>query len=226
MIRLVVGAVLSAAVLFAWQVFFWDYSGLPYRFTHPLPNEDEAAQALRNANLESGTYLLPFPVPEGVSGADPQREAAYHSRRVRGPIVEVIYRKEGVDAIDSQRYVAGFCQFLAASLLAGVLLVMAQPGLPRYPVRVLFVAVVGVFATVAVGLQGPIWFHHPWPAVLYEAGQQAVGWLAAGSVMGLVVRPLRPAAAKPDALPVAAKEPVGPPLMEVAVSPPAAPRNP
>ena len=64
----------------------------------PLPNEDETAQALCNANLESGTYLIPFPVPEAVSGADQQRQAAYHSRRVRGPIVEVIYRREGVDA--------------------------------------------------------------------------------------------------------------------------------
>ena len=222
MIRLVVGAALAAVVLFAWQVVFWDLSGLPYRFTRPLPNEDETRQALRDANLESGTYLIPFLPP----GADPQRQAAYDSRRVRGPIVEVIYRQEGVDAIDAQRYVAGFCQFLAASLLAGVLLVMALPGLPHYALRVLFVAVVGVFGTVAVALQGPVWFHHPWPAVLYEAGGQAAGWLMAGLVLGLAVRPAKSAAAKTPPAPAPAKDLAAPSVMEVALTPPAAPRNP
>lgn len=226
MIRLVVGAVLSAAVLFAWQVVFWEVSGLPYRFTRALPNEDETAQALRNVNLESGTYLIPFPAPEAVSGTDQQRQAAYRSRRVRGPIVEIIYRREGVDALDAQRYVAGFCQFLAASLLAGVLLVTALPGLPRYLLRVLFVALVGVFATVAVALQGPVWSHHPWPAVLYEAGQQSAGWLAAGLVMGLVVRPMKSVPAQAALPTVPVKEYAAPPHMEVVLTPPAAPRSP
>jgi hypothetical protein len=229
MIRLVVGAALAAVVLFAWQIVFWDYSGLPYRFLRPLPDEADTAQALRNADLESGTYVIPFPAPDAVRGTDPQRQAAYNRDRVRGPIAEIIYRKQGVDPTDAQRYVAGFCQCLAAALLAGILLILAQPGLRRYLPRVVFVLLVGVFASVAVGLQGPVWFHHPWPAVLYEAGAQAVGWLAAGLLLAAVVRPGKPAPAKTKAAPplseASAKEPAQP-LMEVALTPTAAPRNP
>ena len=187
-----------------------------------MPDEEATAQALRSANLHSGNYVIPFDPP----GADPQREAAYERNRARGPIVEIAYTRDGVDAFDAQRYVAGFCQFLAASLLAGVLLVLAQPGLPRYSMRVLFVALTGVFATVAVDLQRPIWFHHPWPAVLYEAGQQAVGWLAAGLVLAAFVRPMKPAPPKAPPTPAAVKESAAPSIMEVAISQPAAPPNP
>jgi hypothetical protein len=110
--------------------------------------------------------------------------------------VEIIYRKDGLDPISPQEMAVGFCHFLAASLLAGVLLIMAQPGLPRYWMRVLYVTLVGAFATVAISFAGPIWFHHPWPAVLYTSAYQLIGWLLAGLVLGLVIRPTKPTAEK------------------------------
>ncbi|HVS40454.1 MAG TPA: hypothetical protein VMS17_33155 [Gemmataceae bacterium] len=226
MIRLIVGAAMAAVVLFAWQVYFWDYSGLPYRFMRPMPNEAEAAQSLRNANLSSGTYEIPFRPPQAASGSDAPAAAAYERDRARGPVVEISYHKQGVDAFDAQRYVAGFCHFLAASLLAGILLVLSQPGLPRYLLRVLFVAAAGLFATVAVELQGPIWLHHPWPAPLWQGGQQVIGWLAAGLVLGAVVRPAKAAPPKAPPTSAPAKEQTAPSIMEVAISQPAAPPNP
>ena len=208
MIRLFVGALLSAVVLFVWGFVFWAASGVTPRFLHPLPNEDEVKQALQKGDIGSGTYLIPYPAPGAMSGADPKREADFVSRSERGPVVEIIYRKEGLDPRNVQEYVAGFCHFLAASLLAGVLLVLAQPGLRRYPARVLFVMLAGVFATVTVGFSKPVWFHHPWPAALYEAAYVVIGWLLAGQVLGLVIRP--PTGAAPAA----------------PVSPPAAPPSP
>ena len=50
---------------------------------------------------------------------------------------------------------------------------------------------IGVFATVAVTIAKPIWFFHPWPAVLYEAAFQVIGWLLAGVVLALLVRPAK-----------------------------------
>ena len=208
MIRLLVGALLSAVVLFFWGFVFWAASGVMYRFMFPLPNEDEVTQALQNAKIESGTYLIPFPAPEAMSGADPKREADFMARHVRGPVVEIVYRKEGLDPRNVQEYVVGFCHYLAASLLAGVLLVMAQPGLQRYPARVLFVALVGVFACVAIAFAKPVWFHHPWPAILYESAYNAIGWLLAGLVMALVIRPVKEAA-PPSAPPSAALRETG-----------------
>ena len=223
MIRLLAGAALSAVVLFVWGFVFWAASGVMYQFLSPLPDEGEVAEALQKRNLESGTYLIPFP----ARGADAQARADFRDRSIRGPLVEIVYHKEGVDPADPQPYVAGFCQFLAASLVAGVLLILAQPGLRPYPARVLFVALLGVFASVAVAFSKPVWFHHPWPAALYESAYVVVGWLLAGLAMAAVIRPAKPAAPKP-AQPAPAPEvkSAATPSWEVRISPPAAPPSP
>ena len=198
MIRLILGALLSAVVLFVWGFVFWAASGIMYQFIHRLPNEDEVSQALQKTDPDSGTYLIPFPDPAAMSGADRDKEAALKTQDLKGPLVEIIYRKEGLDPTRPQEYAVGFCHFLAASLLAGVLLILSQPGLPRYWMRVAFVTLAGVFATVAVSFAGPIWFHHPWEAVLYTSAYQVIGWMLAGLVLGLVIRPTDPTATPPS----------------------------
>jgi hypothetical protein len=109
-----------------------------------------------------------------------------------GPLVEVIYQKDGVDMNSLLVYAMGFGHFLVTSFLAAVVLLLAAPGLRAYPARVFFVFLVGVFASVAVHLSYPIWFHHPWPVHLVQAGYTASSWLLAGVVLGLVIRPRRP----------------------------------
>lgn len=239
MIRLIVGAVLSAVVLFAWGFVFWYSSGIMYRFMHPVTDEAEVTQVLQKNIPESGAYIIPFPEPDAMSGANREKAAALLSSRLKGPIVEIAYRKEGLDPTSPNELVAGFCHYLAASLLAGVLLVLAQPGLQRYLARVLFVTVLGVFACVAIAFARPIWFHHPWPAVLYESGYNAIGWLLAGLVMALVIRPPKAMAqAKTAAIlpagpndqpaailrPTPKEKPAAPPIAEV--TPPAEPPSP
>jgi hypothetical protein len=194
MIRLFVGALLSAVVLFVWGYVFWSASGVMVQFMHRLPDEDKAVQLFQDHDLESGAYLIPFPGPAALNGTDKDKEDVYLARRVKGPLMEIIYRKEGAPSPGNPQVLAvGFCHYFAASLLAAVLLILAQPGLPRYPMRVLFVTLAGVFATVAITFAKPIWFFHPWPAVLYEAAFQTIGWLLAGLVLGLVIRPAKAA---------------------------------
>ncbi|HBI42069.1 MAG TPA: hypothetical protein DDY78_04310 [Planctomycetales bacterium] len=194
MIRLFVGALLSAVVLFIWGYVFWSASGVMYQFMHRLPDEDKAVQPFQDYGLESGTYLIPFPEPTAMNGTDKEKESVYLARRIKGPLVEIIYRKDGAPSPGNPQVLAvGFCHYFAASLLAAVLLILAQPGLPRYPTRVLFVFLAGVFATVAITFAKPIWFFHPWPTVLYEAVFQTIGWLLAGIVLGLVIRPAKTA---------------------------------
>jgi hypothetical protein len=187
-----VGALLSAVVLFVWGYVFWFASGIMVQFMHPMPEEDDVVHLFQKNDLESGTYLIPFPDLAALNGTDKERQAVYMARRVKGPLMEIIYRKDGAASPTNPLILArGFCHYFAASLLAAILLIMAQPGLPRYPMRVLFVFLAGVFATVAITFAKPIWFFHPWPAVLYEAGFQAIGWLLAGIVLGLVIRPAK-----------------------------------
>ena len=190
-------ALLSAVVLFVWGYVFWSASGIMYQFMYQLPDADKVVQLFQAHDLPSGNYVIPFPDQAAMNGTDREKQGNYLARRDKGPLMEIIYRKHGAHGPNDPQFLArGFCYYFAASLLAGVLLIMAQPGLPRYPMRVLFVFLAGVFATVAVSFTKPIWFFHPWPAVLYEAAFQTIGWLLAGIMLGLVIRPTKETTAK------------------------------
>ena len=53
-------------------------------------------------------------------------------RHLEGPLVEVIYRKEGVDAMSPGYFAMGFVHMALSALLAGALLSLAAPALRSY----------------------------------------------------------------------------------------------
>jgi hypothetical protein len=187
MIRYLVGSLLAAVVLFFWGFLFWGVSPIPYLFMHRFANEDEVTQVLQKNAPESGAYFLPFPADAGSSDAEAHK--ALLERHRKGPLVEVQYNKDGADVESPLMYVFGFGQIFLASLLVGLLLWLALPNLHAYPTRVLFVFLAGVFASAAITLAEPVWFHHPWVGAVNVAIHHLVGWLLAGLVMGLVIRP-------------------------------------
>ncbi len=185
-IRVIVGAVLSAIVLMAWGFVFWTVLPYPMEMMDRLPDDAPVVHALEKA--ETGVYFLPYPDREAMSGNDPEAKAAFLARHEKGPLLQVFYRKEGVQAMDPKFFAMGFGQMFVASFLAAVLLCLALPGLGGYPARVLFVFLLGVFASVSLTLGDPIWFHHPWKYALYLSGFHVAGWALVAPVLGLVVR--------------------------------------
>lgn len=187
MVRYLLGALLSAIVVFFWGYVFWGLSPIPYFFMHRFNDQTEVGKVLERNAPESGVYFLPF--PGDATSPDPEVRKALLENHRKGPLVEVQYNKEGDDMESPVIYAAGFGQILLSSLLVGLLLWMALPNLKTYPMRVLFVFLAGVFASAAITLAGPIWFYHPWQGAANVAIHHLVGWLLAGLVMGLVMRP-------------------------------------
>ena len=189
MVRLLIGAVLSSIVLFVWGYLFWVVSPLRFGVLRTIPNEEAIIDALKKNLPETGVYLSPF---AEESRFKEDREAAQKElteKHKEGPLVQIIYRKNGVDPMSPATFASGFANMLVASLLIGLLLKLALPGLASYSSRVLFVFVAGVFAAVAIDLSTPIWFHQPWDLPLFNALYHASSWFLAGLVLGAVIRP-------------------------------------
>jgi len=189
MVRLLIGAVLSSIVLFVWGFAFWVISPLRFGVLRTIPNEEAVIDALKKNLPETGVYLSPF---AEESRFKEDREAAQKElaeKHKEGPLVQIIYRKNGIDPMSPVTFAAGFANMLVASLLIGLLLKLALPGLASYSSRVLFVFVAGVFAAVTIDLSTPIWFHQPWGLPLFNALYHASGWFLAGLVLGAVIRP-------------------------------------
>ena len=202
MVRLLVAVVLAAVVHFAWGFAFWTKVPLSKEMVQKLPDGDRVARVLEETVPETGVYFYPAgDCP--MCSEDKEAVAKFMAACRRGPLVQVTYRKEGVEPMSAAGMGAGFGQLAAGSLLAGLLL-LAGPALETYLSRVLFVFGLGVFAVVAIHFANPVWFHHPWKFTLYQSLFDVVGWLLAGAVLAAIIRPAAPQAVAGAARPARA----------------------
>jgi hypothetical protein len=188
-IRLIIGALLAAVVLMGWGFVFWAFSPVSDSMVKRLPDEPAVIAALKKSNLETGHYFYPYPDKDIMAGKDPSKTEAWKKEHRDGPLVEISYNKQGEDPMNPIMYAMGFVHFFAGALLAGLLLILALPRLPTYLGRVGFVFLLGLFATVALQLADPIWFHHPWGFALLKGGFDVGCWLLAGLVLAAFLRP-------------------------------------
>jgi hypothetical protein len=191
MVRVVVAALLAAVVLFFWGFFWWVVLPFGGWAMKPVPDQEKFSAALKAQLPESGAYFVPFP----EQSTSPEAQEAVQKRHREGPLVEVIYRKDGVEAMSPAYFATGFGHMALSALLAGALLSLAAPALRSYPRRVAFAALLGFFGAFAFDLSSILWFHHPWQFPVMMAAFDASGWLLASLVLAAVIRPARTAAA-------------------------------
>lgn len=192
MVRLVIGALLSAVVLFVWGVLFWVVSPLRFGVLRPLPRDEEVIGLLDRILPHSGVYLSPFPDEDRFTADPKEAREEFLRRQHQGPLVQITYRKGGADPTSPATLALGFGHLFVSSLLVGGLLLLTLPALPTYTSRMLFVFLAGVFAAVTVSLSPPLWFHQPWDLPLFNALYHASGWFVASFVLAAVVRSRKP----------------------------------
>lgn len=183
MVRILVVAVLAALVIQVWGIVYWVASPLPHRFLRALPEQERVIGVLSDAVPATGVYRFPFPAEDSEAAVE-----AFMARHREGPIGTVFFREEGSDPMSLMTFVRGFLHNVLSALLVTVLMLLAGPGLGTYGRRVVFVALVGTFAAVAVGLSPPIWLQHPWAYETFNSFYVATSWTLAGLVMAKLIR--------------------------------------
>lgn len=189
-VRLVFGSLAGAVVLMVWGFFFWVVLLPPGKVILAAPGELALVETLTNALPESGTYFIPQPPYEGPGGGEGEIEE-FRARYIAGPIVMLHYNVDGTDPLSLDTYLRGFVHFLVTTVLAGLILLLAMPGLDSYGKRVFMIFSLGVFAAVAVRLSDPIWWRLPWPFHIYGSIFLVSGWLFAGIAMAWIIHPKR-----------------------------------
>jgi hypothetical protein len=180
MLRLGLGALVAAFLMFMWGFVFWA-AGIVDPATHLTPEGETAiADALRQHTAKHGLYFIPD------SGNGTPAEVA--ARGAQGPFAMLHVKPTGATMGDPMVMGLGFLNMLITAVLIGVLLRWALPATPSWFDRFKLVLLVGAIATWFGVLSEPIWWYHAWGVSSLFALFDFVAYAIAGAVMATAVR--------------------------------------
>ena len=174
------GGLLAAVVMFLWGFLYWSVSGISTRILHPVPDELSLAQKLAEVLPQSGGYLMPFPANTSTE--------EFLKRMASGPLVQILYTREGGDPMQASVFVFGFLHMLASALVMGLVLSRTAAALPGYGARLQLVVIAGLAGSLFANLGRPIWWHQPWDFHLMNFAYEITSWTFAGLVLARFVR--------------------------------------
>ncbi len=183
--RILFAGLVGGVVLFVWGAISHMVLPTGSAGLKPLPNEDVLLAALRESVGEPGLYLYP--------GFDPSAEMTDESmeewkrKYAAGPTGLLLYREGGGEPMSPGHLLAELASNVGAALVAAFLL--AHVGALAYGRRVLFVALLGVFAWLSLSLSYWIWYGFPGAFTTAEAVDAVGGALVCGLSIAKIVPP-------------------------------------
>lgn len=197
MIRILLASLLSAIVLFVFGMASWMVFGLHGDTIRTLPDQAAVTAVLEEQKLTTGVYSYPMMVPSPEAPAAEQQQAMdeWQALRRQGPVFSVFYQAAGAEPFAPEVLGRGFAINFVCSLIAAALLWMAGGSLASYGQRVLFVALLGVFAAIFRDVALFNWMSFPWDYTQAMIVDVLISWVLAGLILGAIVK--RPATSPP-----------------------------
>ena len=171
---LVLGTLLGGLAAFIWSSVSWEVIGWHEKAMLGFQKDEEVAAAISSHTAADGTYLLPY----GTS-----QEAMDRFRK--GPIMVAAVRRGGVGSF--ARFMAVQVLSLVAAAFLLTWLVLQTSGL-SYVRRVMFLAVVGLSASVIVDLPNWNWWGFSGSFTAVNVADNVITWLLAGLVIAKVAK--------------------------------------
>lgn len=147
-----------------------------------LPNEEAVVAALRENLRDRGFYFFPA-MADGATAEQQQRWAEAYRR---GPTGILVYRPQGSEPLSAGQFATECFSNILVALVAAWLL--AQTGLASFAARVLFVAALGLVASLAIDVSQWNWYGFPGDFMLASMADQVISLAAAGLAMGRLVK--------------------------------------
>jgi hypothetical protein len=182
--RIVLGSLASAVVLFFWGFFWHGILSVGEGTMKKLANEEQTLAKLRDGVPEPGMYSF----PEMDENADEAAQKVWDEKYQRGPSGLIVIAPTGEPAMTARELIAQFVVNLASSLIAAFLLSRALAGLNSFAHKVVFVALLGLYASLATNAPYWIWYRFPTAFTVSELADKVIGACLAGIVLSLIVK--------------------------------------
>jgi hypothetical protein len=184
MTRIVAGGVAGGIVLFFWGFVAHMLLPLGEMGIQSIPADEGMAAAITKDVREPGLYFLPG---RDMSKSQSAEEMEAHmAKMAKGPYGFMVLYPNGRDASLGRRLPIEFGTNVVCALLAAIVVSQLRPGLI---VRTACVTIVGLLASIMTLVPYWNWYGYPTDFTLAQIVEHTVGWLLAGLVLALIVRP-------------------------------------
>jgi len=184
MTKILVGGVVAGIVIFFWGFVAHMLLPLGEMGLRSIPKEDDLTAAIKKEVREPGLYFVPG---RDMSKSQSQEEMEAHMAKItKGPYGFMVIYPEGRDPSLSKRLPIEFGTNVLCALLAAILVSQLRPG---FSVRVACVTLVGILASIMTLVPYWNWYGFPTDFTLAQIVEHTGGWLLAGIVLALIVRP-------------------------------------
>lgn len=182
MLRLFLGSVCVAVVLWAWSTLFYVISPIPYYTMSATTDDLAAGEALLEHFPVTGTYILP---------------GRYNSAEVRsqmrnnGPVATIYIQRDGSPEASLTKVLMGTFNSIVIGLLIGVAMLLLNRHTTRYRDHVVIGSAFGIAYTAYPRFADIIWSDFPPGYQLMMIFSDGFSWILAVMVMAWFVVPRR-----------------------------------
>ena len=188
--RMLIAILVGTVLAFGWGGRAWTSGMYDFAFK-PLPDGAAVAAGIDSSVTADGAYL--YPAPPATAGLSPQQATiandTYVAEHRHGPVLMVLFRREGVDPMSRTVLARGFViELFCTALLAAIMAVACKFG-ARTQDRLALAVAVPAFAMLSSHAVTWNFFHLPdlYSIVLFADGMAA--WTLAGIACALIIRP-------------------------------------
>lgn len=187
--RVILAGLLGGLVIFIWGSLSHVVLGIGEIGVKGMPNEDTVLSALHTGIPEPGFYFFPS-MGLSPNASREQRAAAMpeiEKRIASGPSGILVFHPNNGITFSARRLGTEFTLNVIQALLAAILLSWA-PGLASYMSRLVFVAVVGLTASLSTNVQYWNWYGFPTDYTGAYIANQIVAFVLGGFVIAAIVK--------------------------------------
>jgi hypothetical protein len=180
MVRLLLGSLCVALVLWVWSTVFYVISPIPYYTMSETADDIAAGEALKKHFPETGTYILP-----GRYADDETRK----SMRSQGPVATVYIARDGVPEVSVKQVLIGTINSIVIGLLLGGAMILLRRYTADYWAHVAIGSTFGMAYTAYPRFADIIWSAFPPGYQLMMIFSDGVSWILITMVMAWFIVP-------------------------------------
>lgn len=202
-LRHLVHGIVGGFLLFAWSAFAHTLLGLGSAGLRAAPAEAPVLAALEQHVTEPGLYLFPGDALQpGLNLAEQEAAMARAMERARsGPAGLLLWHPRGHDYLSHSQYAREYTGDLLCALLASVFLSLTVYRVNSFWTRTGFVALLGLFANLAIDLPLWNWYGFPSSFLLASMLKNLVGFTLVGMFLAWRMKPILRIPARPGPRP-------------------------